>query len=984
MRAAAAVLAASAATAAADLFSSLHDVEFRNAGVTTSNDEFHWEVLKPVGEGQVAIYLEADNVSCTQCVWSDQGKYYTPHNYLFKTTKGSGDSHYAGVSPASGMRSAVPLGGIGAGSVELRGDGSLHEWTIHNAGPQGAAKIQQYLDGFFAMSVNGESRVLLTHPAQATTGSVLAAEGVGAMQYRGSYPFSRLDVVADTPAAANRRSMLRAGGAAVSASLFGFSPQVVGDLAKSSRPAVAFSLAVNNTGAAAASVGLMFNLPLLVEADQARPGTAIGKANQTADAPACAAQCGRTSGCRSWTWDAASKMCTAQSDAPLNRYQRGVWSGLAGKWEVDASSQCLTLSRPGRGPMHGNVSVCVSTDGAGAGWSAAAADSATDLYKQFAGGALKGGVEGAFGAAAVSSSVAAGSSATLTVTVGWDFPNRDHYNYAARTESSFAPFGNKYADHYAGSVDSAWGSAPAGGKREAALLGEVASASVLRSALFTTAASSDTASIPDWLQDILLNSVSHMRTAMWWRTCPHCHYPVDSRVNASTWGVWRQYEATDCPDLDSIHNDGERHIPYIMTFPDTTRDKLAAWAGNQGSDGMLAEQILNKNPDQPQGRIMSDSTSMFIIYVLELLRWTGDTATAKTFYPTVKRGAQWQMAKSKDLGVPKGLQTTYDILRFPEKYQISAYATVFHLAAMRAAEELAIVVGDSAFAAECRTAFTRAQAAFDKLQWNAEKGLYNAGSNGCTADGCTSHEGVFSDAFYAQVLAYTVGLGELLADPAKLDSHLNATWKANCIHNDPKTGAIVPGCPNGMVTMTGRKLSADPLVGTLTDLQVWEMCTHDHVSLLVHRGASVKEALAMSEGSGTSYAKRINDQWNTAGITSNDGYPSITSHYGYHMVVWHTLFAVTGQTADMTYRSNSTLTFNPRLTCSPAGTGYSVPVLLPGVVGTVSCSATSAGRQFKLAITAGSVQAQTLSVSGVPYPTPISISAGQSVHWEAD
>ena len=32
---------------------------------------------------------------------------------------------------------------------------------------------------------------------------------------------------------------------------------------------------------------------------------------------------------------------------------------------------------------------------------------------------------------------------------------------------------------------------------------------------------------------------------------------------------------------DSIHNDGERHVPYLMFFPNSTRNKLAVWAGNQ-------------------------------------------------------------------------------------------------------------------------------------------------------------------------------------------------------------------------------------------------------------------------------------------------------------------------------------------------------------------------------------------------------------------
>ena len=140
-----------------------------------------------------------------------------------------------------------------------------------------------------------------------------------------------------------------------------------------------------------------------------------------------------------------------------------------------------------------------------------------------------------------------------------------------------------------------------------------------------------------------------------------CHPSSDSRVSPSTFGYWRQYEAYDCPDLDSIHNDGERHIPYIMMLPDGTRSKLAAWAGNQGKDGMLAEQILNKHPDSPQGRVMSDGSSMFILYVLELLRWAGDTTTLQLYWPTIKRAAQWQMAKSTEFGVPVGLETTYDV-----------------------------------------------------------------------------------------------------------------------------------------------------------------------------------------------------------------------------------------------------------------------------------------------------------------------------------
>ena len=57
---------------------------------------------------------------------------------------------------------------------------------------------------------------------------------------------------------------------------------------------------------------------------------------------------------------------------------------------------------------------------------------------------------------------------------------------------------------------------------------------------------------------------------------------------------------------------------------------------------------------------MADSTSMFICYVLELLRWSGDAETLDLYYPVVKRAAEWQMSVSKDFGVPVKLETTYD------------------------------------------------------------------------------------------------------------------------------------------------------------------------------------------------------------------------------------------------------------------------------------------------------------------------------------
>ena len=80
---------------------------------------------------------------------------------------------------------------------------------------------------------------------------------------------------------------------------------------------------------------------------------------------------------------------------------------------------------------------------------------------------------------------------------------------------------------------------------------------------------------------------------------------------------------------------------------------------------MLAEQIHNANPDQAEGRVMADSSSMFVLNLLELLNWDQDITSLKLYWPTCVRILQWAVSTTAKLGVPYKLQTTYDQLNFP-------------------------------------------------------------------------------------------------------------------------------------------------------------------------------------------------------------------------------------------------------------------------------------------------------------------------------
>ena len=149
-------------------------------------------------------------------------------------------------------------------------------------------------------------------------------------------------------------------------------------------------------------------------------------------------------------------------------------------------------------------------------------------------------------------------------------------------------------------------------------------------------------------------------------------------------------------NIDSVHNDGERHIPYIMLWPTSTLSKMRAWAAGQLDDGMIQEQLgcgctgaIPPKLDTPCGRVMGDVSSMFIVYLLEIWQWGAvDAAVLSELWPAARRAAEWQLARANASGLPQHLVDTYDILGL-NQYESSTFSSVFHLLAMRAAAALA-------------------------------------------------------------------------------------------------------------------------------------------------------------------------------------------------------------------------------------------------------------------------------------------------------
>ena len=201
-------------------------------------------------------------------------------------------------------------------------------------------------------------------------------------------------------------------------------------------------------------------------------------------------------------------------------------------------------------------------------------------------------------------------------------------------------------------------------------------------------------SLPEWLQDALLNSVATMaKTGMW----------IED-------GRWRQWESFSCSALEPVHIHFYRSLPYMLFFPQLSQSQFRGFASIQKPDGFINEDLGNSGRpiDNSQARDMGDCTSTFILGVYNHYLWTADRRFLDELWPAARKAAQWQIGRSRSFGLPARLNNTYDWWAFQDK-DVVAYNAVLHLAALEAADRLAEIKGDADFARHCRQSIASGQ-----------------------------------------------------------------------------------------------------------------------------------------------------------------------------------------------------------------------------------------------------------------------------------
>lgn len=188
------------------------------------------------------------------------------------------------------------------------------------------------------------------------------------------------------------------------------------------------------------------------------------------------------------------------------------------------------------------------------------------------------------------------------------------------------------------------------------------------------------------------------------------------------------------------------------------------------------------------------------------------------------------------------------------------------------------------------------------------------------------------------------------------------------------------GTPYGLLAMTGRHPYPGPNPrGNDADNSVWMMANLNWATLSLWRGGNVDAALSVANTTLSWWRDGLKDMWNVVALHGGLGYglegqPLANSHYGYHMVVWHLVFALSGQRYSA---PDAVLRLAPRL-LPP----YELPVLVPGSAARLTCDAQ---RMCRLKVVAGlPLRLSTVSVDGAEPQRgvlPRTLAKGESLVW---
>ncbi|MFI5356190.1 MAG: GH116 family glycosyl-hydrolase [Opitutales bacterium] len=563
-------------------------------------------------------------------------------------------------------RVALPVGGIGTGTVSLCGWGAWRHWEVANRPAKGFTPSGQGRSApLFALRAQPRGAPAVTRLLEGPlpVGEWEGEEGAPAPNaglprfrrctFHAAYPLAQVELA--DPAVPLRPTLQV------------FNPLIPGDSARSGLPVALVRVVLRNPGRVAVAASVAAVLPNFVGAD----GFA-----QTLD-------------------EFRSKLFPVGASRNRNTWRetaglRGLAMDSAGVAPDHPAWGSLALATPARrGVTHRTAWI-------ERGW----ADGLLDFWEDFsADGRLEpreAAVDLPAASLAVAVDVPAGGERTVEFVLAWHFPNRRNWGYGPDHQPAIV--GNHYTTQFA----DAWAAAAHAARHWPAL--ERATVTFVRSV-----AESD---LPAAVREAALNNLSTLRSQTCFRTADGRFFGWEGcfdhggSCRGSCTHVWNYEHATAHLFPDLARSMRETEFSEYMLQEDGLMRFRVALPLRAGASFFLAA---------------ADGQMGCLLKLHREWRLSGDTAWLRARWPQARRALEfaWQPGgwDADQDGVMEGCQhNTMDVEYFGPNPQMASW----YLGALRATEEMARALGEPEFAAKCRGLFERGRAWVDANLFNGE------------------------------------------------------------------------------------------------------------------------------------------------------------------------------------------------------------------------------------------------------------------------
>ncbi len=753
-----------------------------------------------------------------------------------------------------------PLGGIGTGHVTLSGDGGLRQWQIFNNINHNAHVPNSFFGLWVEQGLRKNARILQSNrwydgefePAPSVSDHLVAQAsrrlleklpGVHELEFVGEYPVAEIRY--------NLEEL------SLSLVLRAYSPFIPLDADDSGLPAVVFHFAATNHSANKISLSLLMSQQNAVGWDEASEIDGIahpsfgGNANSVVQEPGLTAVVMEKPNLPPDSSRYGQMLIAALDDAVSAR----AWTSLDDLWEDFGSDGLLTASQEG----------------------------IPSPFGQTLNAAL-----------ALKTSLQPGETTRKTFLLAWYFPNRyvDWNQPTFEGEQNIGKsklwLGNYYSARFSSALEVARYV-----HQKLDYFDDVAER--FRQAMYRS-------SLPAALIEAVSTQISVLRSPTCFRSADGGFYGFEGCCGTST---ELHSDRGGCCPLNCTHVWNYAMTPARL-FPQMERSmREIEWRHQQHESGYLPHRVvvplyLRRPWDKWIGGPPYPAVDGLLGAVLKTYREyrAGAGKEWLVFLWEHVRLAMDHVMSRYDCGdgVLRGPQPcTYDV----EIEGPNTFITSLYLAALRAAEEMAKVVGDKERRAAYHERFRTGRASADTALWNGEYYIHrNDESESVQAYGTGCH----CDQLFGQWWAHSVGLGHVLPD-RRVRSALSAIVKYN-FRNDFSEHQQFPrryvkDDEAGLLNCTWPR-GGRPETPLLYSDEIWTGIEYEVAGALLFEGMH-EEALKIIEAARKRQDGRVRSPWNE--VECGD-------HYVRAMSSWALLEAAAGYDYDAT---ENTIAFRPRM-----------------------------------------------------------------------